>query len=162
MDNGEPLILQIKEAMSSVLEDYLPASVYPHHGQRVVEGRRLMQASSDIFLGWSSAPNPGQSGSGRHEFYWRQFHDMKGSADVAAMSPDQLTGYANLCGITLAHSHARAGDSVAIAAYLGDSDTFDRALGDFAVAYAKQNDADYAAFTEAIKSGRIEAADAGQ
>ncbi|MDH3957930.1 MAG: DUF2252 domain-containing protein [Actinomycetota bacterium] len=158
VDNGEPLILQIKEAMSSVLEEYLPASSYPHHGQRVVEGRRLMQASSDIFLGWSSIQVPGKKDQ-MSEFYWRQFHDMKGSADVAAMTPDQLTGYANLCGGTLAHSHARAGDSIAIAAYLGDSDTFDNALGDFAVAYAAQNDEDYAAFTEAITSGRIEAAD---
>ncbi len=161
VDNGEPLILQIKEAMSSVLADHLPASTYPHHGQRVVEGRRLMQASSDIFLGWSSADASGKPDE-KKDFYWRQFHDMKGSANVAAMTPAQLKGYASLCGGTLAHSHARAGDSVAIAGYMGESDTLDRALGDFAVAYAKQNEEDYAAFTEAIKSGRIEAASAGE
>ncbi len=156
VDNGEPLILQIKEAGPAVLEKYLPASPYLHHGQRVVEGQRLMQASSDIFLGWSSGSADAQE-SAMNDFYWRQFHDMKGSANVAAMDPDQLKGYATLCGATLAHSHARSGDSVAIAAYMGDSDTFDRALGDFAVAYAKQNNEDYAAFTEAITSGRITA-----
>ena len=115
-----------------------------------------MQASSDIFLGWSSGSADAKE-SDMKDYYWRQFHDMKGSAKVAAMGPDQLKGYSALCGATLAHSHARSGDSVAIAAYMGDSDTFDRALGDFAVAYAKQNNEDYAAFTEAITSGRITA-----
>lgn len=150
-DNGEPLILQVKEATASVLEKHLPASAYSHHGERVVQGQRLMQASSDIFLGWSEASTSTDT------YYWRQFHDMKGSANVAAMSPDQLTSYAALCGATLAHAHARAGDAVTISGYLGSTDVFDRAVGEFAVAYARQNDADYAAFTQAIRDGRIQA-----
>ena len=154
VDNGEPLILQVKEATASVLEEHLPPSTYANHGQRVVQGRRLMQASSDIFLGWSGSSR--SSGT----YYWRQFHDMKGSANVAAMTPDRLLWYAAVCGGTLAHAHARAGDAVSIAAYLGDSDTFDRAVGQFARAYAQQNDADFAAFTEAIHDGRITVAPA--
>ena len=109
-----------------------------------------MQASTDIFLGWSKRAD------GRH-FYWRQYHDMKGSADVAAMNPQQLTAYAGLCGWTLAHAHARAGDPIAIAGYLGSGDVFDRSVTDFAFAYADQNDKDYKAFVDAIKSGKIEA-----
>jgi hypothetical protein len=151
VDNGEPLILQVKEATASVLEEHLAASTYAHHGQRVVQGQRLMQASSDIFLGWS------QPAGETTTYYWRQFHDMKGSANVAVMSPDQLTRYAALCGTTLAHAHARAGDAVAISGYLGTTDAFDRALGEFAVSYARQNDADFAAFTGAIRDGRIQA-----
>ena len=151
-DQDDPLFLQIKEATDAVLEDHLPKSRYPEHGQRVVEGQRLMQASSDIFLGWTTG-----SSSGHHEYYWRQFHDMKGSADVAAMNPRQLRGYAGLCGWTLAHAHARSGDPIAIAGYLGSGDVFDQAVGDFAFSYADQNDRDYKAFQTAIKSGQIEA-----
>jgi uncharacterized protein (DUF2252 family) len=149
-DQDDPLFLQVKEATNSVLEDHLPKSEYPDHGQRVVEGQRLMQASSDILLGWSIR-------QGEHHFYWRQFHDMKGSADVAAMNPEELRGYAGLCGWTLAHAHARSGDPIAIAGYLGSGEVFDHSVAEFAAGYADQNDADYAAFVAAIKSGRIEA-----
>ena len=150
-DEEDPLFLQIKQATDSVLEDHLPRSGYPQHGQRVVEGQRLMQASSDIFLGWTD-------GVEGHEYYWRQFHDMKGSADVAVMNPRQLNGYARLCGWTLAHAHARSGDPIAIAGYLGSGDVFDEAVAEFGFRYADQNDLDYAAFVAAIKTGRIEAA----
>jgi len=150
-DEDDPLFLQIKEATDSVLEDHLPKSRYSEHGQRVVEGQRLMQASSDIFLGWTTEERSD------HEYYWRQFHDMKGSADVAAMNPRRLRGYAGLCGWTLAHAHARSGDPIAIAGYLGSGDVFDEAVGDFAFSYADQNNRDYKAFQTAIKSGQIEA-----
>jgi uncharacterized protein (DUF2252 family) len=146
----EPLVLQIKEAGRSVLEDHLPASRYRHHGKRVVSGQRLMQGTSDIFLGWSTAS------TGVH-YYWRQFRDMKGSADIEKMDASRLRNYAYLCGWTLAHAHARGGDPVAIAAYLGKSSTFAEALGEFAVQYADQNDKDYATFLQAIKDGRIQA-----
>ena len=151
-DHGEPLFLQVKEAGASVLEAYLSKSTFDNAGERVVAGRRLVQASPDIFLGWSKT-NSGPA------YYWRQFHDMKGSADVASMSPQQLAKYGQLCGWTLAHGHARSGDPVAIAGYLGGGKTFAKALGEFAVAYADQNDADYAAFRTAIADGRIEAND---
>jgi uncharacterized protein (DUF2252 family) len=150
-DEDDPLFLQIKEATDSVFEDHLPKSDYKEHGQRVVEGQRLMQASSDIFLGWTT------DATASHEYYSRQFHDMKGSADVAAMNSRQLRGYARLCGYTLAHAHARSGDPIAIAGYLGSGDVFDQALGDFAFSYAHQNDRDYQAFQAAIDSGRIDA-----
>lgn len=149
-DAGDPLFLQIKEAGESVLAEYLPKSIYAKQGRRVVEGQRLMQAASDIFLGWS------ESRSGTH-YYWRQLHDMKGSADVEAMDARQLSGYAKLCGWTLAHAHARSGDVLAIAGYLGSGETFDRALSEFAERYADQNERDYQAFTAAIAAGTIEA-----
>jgi uncharacterized protein (DUF2252 family) len=149
-DQDDPLFLQIKEAEASVLEDHLPKSPYSEPGERVVAGQRLMQASSDIFLGWETVPD-------KHHFYWRQFHDMKGSADVATMNPALMANYATLCGATLAHAHGRSGDSIAIAAYLGSGDVFDRAVTKFAFTYADQNDRDYATFSEAIKSGKIEA-----
>jgi hypothetical protein len=142
-DHGEPLLLQIKEAFSSALQPHLPASVYPHHGQRVVTGQRLLQAATDIFLGWS------QLESGPH-YYWRQFHDTRINGDPAAMSPRQLGRYAEICGWTLAHSHARSGDAVAIAAYLGSGPAFDEALGEFAVAYARQTEADHARFVASL------------
>ena len=150
-DEGDPLFLQIKEATASVLEDSLPASTYTNHGERVVQGQRLMQASSDIFLGWTTGPDPD-----RH-YYWRQLRDMKGSLDTETTSPSGLKIYARLCGWTLARAHARSGDPVAIAAYLGDSDRFDTSIAHFAERYADQNDHDYRAFTEAVRSGRIEA-----
>jgi uncharacterized protein (DUF2252 family) len=149
-DSGDPLFLQIKEAGESVLAEYLPKSIYAKQGRRVVEGQRLMQAASDIFLGWS------ESRSGTH-YYWRQLHDMKGSADVEAMDAGQLSGYAELCGWTLAHAHARSGDALAIAGYLGSGESFDRALSEFAERYADQNERDYQAFTAAIAAGTIEA-----
>ena len=148
-DHGEPLFLQVKEAVDSVLEAYLPSSEYREHGERVVAGQRVLQASSDIFLGWSAV-------EGGHQYYWRQFHDMKGSADVSTMTPDQLGSYARVCSWSLAHGHARSGDALAIDAYLGRGTGFDKACGRFAVAYADQNEKDYQEFTQAIADGRIE------
>ena len=147
---GEPLFLQIKEAGESVLQPYLSAGRYRHAGRRVVEGRRMIQASGDIFLGWSGSANAGP------QFYWRQFRDMKGSADVAVMDVQQLLRYAKVCGWTLAHGHARSGDPDAISGYLGKGRKFSQAMGEFGVRYARQNDADYQAFLAAIESGRIE------
>ena len=148
-DENDPLFLQIKEADKAVLESVLPASRYGSHGRRVVEGQRLMQSFGDIFLGWSSGKVD------QRDFYWRQLKDMKASADVDAMDLKALTLYAGLCGLTLARSHARSGDEVAIAAYLGKSDNFIDALTRFAEAYADQTEADYQAFLEAIDSGRL-------
>jgi len=149
-DASDPLFLQIKEATSSVLERHLPRSRYRQHGQRVVQGQRLMQAASDIYLGWTRGPR------GRH-FYWRQLRDMKGSAAIESMTPLGLGAYARACGWTLARAHARSGDAVAIAAYLGEGDGFDRAMTDFAGRYADQNDRDYAEFVAAVKSGELTA-----
>jgi uncharacterized protein (DUF2252 family) len=149
-DHGEPLFLQVKEATDSVLEAHLPRSTFAQHGQRVVEGRRLIQASTDIFLGWSEVETGPQ-------FYWRQFHDMKGSADVATMNHKQLMVYGDICGWTLAHAHARAGDASAIHGYLGSGDAFPRAIAAFALAYADQSETDYEEFTQAIADGTIEA-----
>src|SRR4029453_8249437 len=140
-----------KEAPPSVLEDHLPKSRYSQHGERVVHGQRMMQATSDIYLGW----NKGVDVS-RH-FYWRQLRDMKGSALVEAMAPFGLTYYAGLCGWTLARAHARSGDPIAIAAYLGGSDKFARSITDFCERYADQNEQDYQAFTNAIRNGSREA-----
>jgi uncharacterized protein (DUF2252 family) len=148
--HGEPLVLQVKEATRSVLEPHLPAGPYRHHGERVVQGQRLIQAAGDVFLGWSKTE------SGPH-FYWRRLHGMKGSADIASLSPRQLGFYAELCGWTLAHAHARSGDSVAIASYLGAGAAFDNAMGEFAMAYAEQTRRDHAALVAAIKSGRLAA-----
>jgi uncharacterized protein (DUF2252 family) len=150
-DQQDPLFLQVKEATSSVLEGPLPKSRYRQHGQRVVDGQRMMQAASDIFLGWTKGVDVT-----RH-FYWRQLRDMKGSADVEAMVPVGLSFYAGICGWTLARAHARSGDPVAIAAYLGEDDGFDRSISDFSQRYADQNELDYQAFTKAIRSGRLEA-----
>ena len=153
-DDGDPLFLQVKEAGASVLEPYLGATKFGHHGQRVVEGQRLMQAASDIMLGWCRTPG---DGSGDRDFYVRQLWDGKGSALVELMEPNAMASYAEICGWTLAHSHARSGDAVAIAAYLGSGDAFDRALASFAEDYADQNESDYAAFSDAIDSGRLAA-----
>jgi uncharacterized protein (DUF2252 family) len=149
-DDSDPLFLQIKEATDSVLEAHLPKSAYRHHGERVVRGQRLMQVSSDIFLGWSA-------GAAGHEFYWRQLYDMKGSADISKFSPRRLKGYAKLCGWTLAHSHARSGDPFQMSGYMGSGSVFADALTEFGYAYADQAQRDYEAFTAAIASGRIEA-----
>ncbi|MFG2980846.1 DUF2252 domain-containing protein [Streptomyces sp. NPDC048258] len=147
-DERDPLFLQIKEATRSVLEDHLPAEGAGHHGHRVVAGQRLMQATGDIFLGWTTGPE------GRH-FYCRQLRDMKGSALVETMGPAVLRQYAELCGIALARAHARSGDRVAIAGYLGNADTFDRAIADFALHYADQTVSDHAALTAAVADGDI-------
>ncbi len=148
-DGQDPLFLQIKEAGAAVLEAHLTPSSYDTPGERVVQGQRVMQASGDIFLGWSSG--------GDHDYYWRQFHDMKGSADVATMSPRRLGLYATLCGWTLAHAHARSSDPIAISGYLGKGSVFDRALTEFAFTYADQNDLDFATMQAAIDDGQITA-----
>ncbi|MEU8514663.1 DUF2252 domain-containing protein [Kitasatospora sp. NPDC048722] len=147
---GEPLFLQVKEAERSVLEPYLAPSPHRHQGRRVVGGQRRLQAASDIFLGWATGP------AGR-DFYWRQLRDMKGSAVIDGMPRSLLEQYADLCGRTLARGHARSGDRVAIAAYLGAGDVFERAVADFALAYAEQTRADHATLTAAIADGRITA-----
>jgi uncharacterized protein (DUF2252 family) len=147
----DPLFLQVKEASTSVLAPYAGDSEYKHQGERVVHGQRLIQAASDAFLGWFT----GATASHR-EFYVRQLRDQKGAAEVELMTPAGLATYGELCGATLARAHARTGDAANITGYLGDDDTFDRALERFAVAYADQDDADYAAFTEAANEHRIE------
>jgi uncharacterized protein (DUF2252 family) len=150
-DQQDPLFLQVKEATRSVLEGPLPKSRYKQHGERVVSGQRMMQAASDIYLGWTK-----RAEVNRH-FYWRQLRDMKGSAVVESMVPVALNFYAGVCGWTLARAHARSGDPIAIAAYLGKRDTFERSISDFAERYADQNEQDYQAFAKAIRSGRLEA-----
>ena len=150
-DAQDPLFLQIKEATASVLEPYVGKSRYRQHGERVVQGQRMMQAASDIYLGWTKGVDE------RRHFYWRQLRDMKGSAVVEAMIPLGLTYYARICGWTLARAHARSGDPVAIAEYLGASDAFDKSITDFSERYADQNDRDYKQFVQAIRSGRLEA-----
>src|SRR5215216_5894585 len=147
-DEDDPLFLQVKEAGPSILESYVESGTYEHHGHRVVAGQRLMQAASDIFLGWFR-------GTEGRDFYWRQLKDMKGSANVEGMSPHELVIYAGLCGWALARAHARSGDRVQIAAYLGKSERFDRAIADFAQAYADQTERDHAALCAAVKSGRV-------
>jgi len=150
-DASDPLFLQVKEATNSVLEAHLPKSKYRLHGQRVVQGQRLMQAVSDIFLGWTKGVDVS-----RH-FYWRQLRDMKGSVETEGVTPFGLSLYARVCGWTMARAHARTGDPVAIAAYLGNSDAFDRSITDFSQRYADQNERDYDEFASAIKDGRLEA-----
>jgi uncharacterized protein (DUF2252 family) len=149
--SDDPLFLQVKEAGASVLEEHLGRSPYANHGQRVVEGQRLAQAVSDILLGWTRDDREGV------DYYVRQLRDWKGSVDVARLTPNEVAGYAYMCGWTLARGHARSGDPVALAAYMGRSDVFDRAVTAFAASYAHQNDADYAAFTAAIRKGRLTA-----
>ena len=150
-DDQDPLFLQVKEATRSVLEGHLPKSRYHNPGERVVRGQRMMQATSDIFLGWTK-------GAQANRFlYWRQLRDMKGSAQVDSMGAFRLEYYAGMCGWTLARAHARAGDPVAIDAYLGTGDDFDRTITDFSQRYADQNEKDYQAFVAAVRSGRIDA-----
>jgi uncharacterized protein (DUF2252 family) len=151
-DGEDPLFLQFKEAEASVLEPFLGTSGFDNHGQRVVEGQRLTQAANDIMLGWLRTT--GLDGVER-DYYVRQLWDQKGSALVELMNAKALAAYAEVCGRTLARAHARAGDSVAIAGYLGSGDAFDRAVARFAEAYADQNERDYAAMQEAVASGRI-------
>ena len=152
-DESDPLFLQVKEAEESVLSRFLGASEYPNQGQRVVAGQRLMQASSDIFLGWQRVA-AGLDGKQR-DFYVRQLRDWKFSLDPEVMVPGGMRMYGGLCGWTLARAHARSGDAIAIAAYLGGSDVFDQAITEFAGAYADQNERDHDAVLEAVKSGRI-------
>jgi uncharacterized protein (DUF2252 family) len=151
-DRQDPLFLQAKEAQESVLERFVGKSRYANHGQRVVAGQRLMQAASDIFLGWQRAT--GFDGQVR-DFYLRQLRDWKGSADLDTMAASVMTIYARICAATLARAHARSGDRIAIASYLGNRDVFDRAIADFSRAYADQNERDYQALVHAVDSGRV-------
>ncbi len=153
-DSEDPLFLQVKEAERSVLEGHAGKSKFKQQGRRVVEGQRLMQAASDIFLGWLSGTDP--EGVTR-DFYVRQLWDGKGSAEIERMTPVTMGLYGKLCGWTLARAHARSGDRMAIAAYLGKGDAFDRAMGDFAEAYADQNESDFKDFESAVKKGRLKA-----
>ena len=150
-DEKDPLFLQVKEATASVLEDHLPKSRFKQPGERVVQGQRMMQAASDIYLGWTKGIEADRY------LYWRQLRDMKGSVVVEALTPIGLRFYGGLCGWTLARAHARSGDAVAIAEYLGNSDKFDRSITDFSERYAEQNELDYQAFQQAIQSGRLQA-----
>jgi uncharacterized protein (DUF2252 family) len=154
-DDDDPLFLQAKEAGASVLEPHLGKSAYSNHGQRVVEGQRLMQAASDILLGWLREKS---GDDGPRDFYVRQLWDQKGSAPVETMTPRQVEDYGRLCGWTLAKAHARSGDPIAIGTYLGKSAVFDGALDRFAETYADQNERDYDALKQAVKEGRVEAA----
>ena len=154
-DGKDPLFLQMKEAEASVLEDYAGKSEFANHGERVVVGQRLMQAASDIFLGWLHVKS-GMDGLAR-DFYGRQLKDWKGSAEIEEMIPKGMAIYGRLCGWTLARAHARSGDRIAIAAYLGGGDAFDRAILEFSEAYADQNDRDYTQLKAAVESGRLEA-----
>jgi uncharacterized protein (DUF2252 family) len=154
-DDSDPLFLQVKEAEASVLGRFVGASKYANQGQRVVAGQRLMQAASDIFLGWQRI-KAGLDGRTR-DFYVRQLRDWKFSVDIETMIPEGLRMYGALCGWTLARAHARSGDRIAIASYLGNSDIFDRAVTKFAAAYADQNERDYQSLVDAVASGRITA-----
>jgi uncharacterized protein (DUF2252 family) len=153
-DADDPLFLQFKEAEASVLEPFLGKSEFANHGQRVVEGQRLTQAASDIMLGWIRTEGVDHV---KRDFYVRQLWDAKGSALVELMEPNLMTMYARVCATELARAHARSGDGVAIASYLGSSDTFDRAVAQFAEAYADQNERDYETLIDAVKTGLIKA-----
>ncbi len=154
-DGSDPLFLQVKEAETSVLSRFAGASKYANQGQRVVAGQRLMQASSDIFLGWQRT-EAGLDGKQR-DFYVRQLRDWKFSLAVETMVPRDMQTYGALCGWTLARAHARSGNRIAIAAYLGGSDVFDKAITQFAAAYADQNERDYKSLVDAVAAGRITA-----
>ncbi len=147
-EKDEPLFIQVKEARESVLEAYMTKSPYEHHGQRVVEGQRLIQAASDIFLGWSTGP------AGRH-FYFRQLKDKKITPEIERFNADLLEAYARLCGRTLARAHAKTGNSGIINAYMGKSDRFGEAMVSFAKAYAEQTKIDYDQFIKAIRSEKL-------
>jgi uncharacterized protein (DUF2252 family) len=154
LDGGgddDPLILQVKEAGASVLEPHLQPSAYDNHGRRVVEGQRLMQAASDLFLGWSRDEETDR------DYYWRQLRDLKSSADVAGQPVATFFAYAELCAVTLARAHARSGDAAAISGYLGKGSDFAHALARFSLAYADQNERDHAALRQAIDEHRLEA-----
>jgi len=154
IDGGDPLFLQAKEAQKSVLSGFVKSVRYRNQGERVVSGQRLMQAASDIFLGWQRTL--GVDGVER-DFYIRQLRDGKGSVVVETMVPDGMELYARICGQTLARAHARSGDRVAIAAYLGSRDRFDESIADWAEACADQNEHDHAALVTAVESGRLTA-----
>jgi len=153
-DGLEPLLLQAKQAQRSVLAHYAGQSEYDNQGERVVAGQQLMQAISDIFLGWRRATSPGRI---LGDYYFRQLRDWKYSAEIESMNAAAMTGYGRLCGWTLARAHARTGDRIAIAAYLGRSDKFDQAIVEFSEAYADQTERDHAALADAVASGRVQA-----
>jgi len=153
-DDLDPLMLQAKQAERSVLAAYAGESQYDNQGERVVAGQRLMQAASDIFLGWQRTTVPG---FGRTDYYLRQLRDWKYSAPIERMGPAEMADYGELCGWTLARAHARTGDRFAIAAYLGGSAKFEEAVADFGVSYADQTERDHAALADAVASGRAEA-----
>jgi hypothetical protein len=153
-DGQDPLFLQAKEAQPSVLEAFVGRSKFDNHGRRVVEGQRLMQSASDILLGWVRAD--GIDGQTR-DFYVRQLWDSKASADIEAMSASTLAIYGEICGWTLARAHARSGDPIAMAAYMGKGSVFEQAIGEFAELYANQNERDYQALEDAVKAGRVTA-----
>ena len=153
-DGVEPLLLQAKQAQRSVLADYAGQSEYHNQGERVVAGQHLMQAVGDIFLGWQSATPPGRSSA---DFYFRQLRDWKYSAEIEGMSAAAMTDYGRMCGWTLARAHARTGDRIAIAAYLGGSDKFDQAVAEFGETYADQTERDYTVLADAVASGRVQA-----
>jgi len=153
-DGTDPLFLQAKEAQTSVLAAWCGRSQYRNQGERVVAGQHLMQAESDIFLGWTRVTGP--DGVDR-DYYVRQLKDWKFSAPIEQMIPSGMTVYARMCGWTLARAHARSGDRIALASYLGGSGKFDQAIADFAETYADQNERDYAALQTAVKDGRAEA-----
>jgi uncharacterized protein (DUF2252 family) len=153
-DQTDPLFLQFKEAQRSVLEPFLGKSEYGQHGRRIVEGQRMMQAAPDILLGWERITTIDEQ---TRDFYIRQLWNSKGSAEVELMGPAGLEAYARICGWTLARAHARSGDRIAIAAYLGGGDSFDRAMSSFAETYADQNERDFQALQEAVASGRVTA-----
>jgi uncharacterized protein (DUF2252 family) len=155
-DAADPLFLQVKEAEPSVLEPFAGASEFDTQGQRVVEGQRLIQAASDVFLGWLRVEEGLEDRP--HDYYVRQLWDAKGSVPIEALTPGQLTAYADVCGWTLARAHARTGDRAAIAGYLGRGDRFDQALAEFAEAYADQNERDHAALAAAVRAGTVTAA----
>ena len=148
-DKQEPLFLQVKEARQSVLEPYTQKTIYSHNGQRVVEGQRLTQAASDIFLGWSTGPK------GKH-FYLRQLRDKKMGLDIEQFDKDLLVSYAKLCGALLARAHAKAGNADFLSGYMGNSDTFEIAISEFAMKYGDQTEKDYNEFMKAIKSGKLQ------
>jgi uncharacterized protein (DUF2252 family) len=154
-DDDDPLFLQVKEAEASVLEPLLGRSPFETHGQRVVQGQRLMQATSDILLGWVHADE--ELDGGAHDFYVRQLWDWKTSVDLETILPHGLVAYATACGWTLAHAHARSGDRIAIAAYLGAGERFDRAVAEFAAAYADLNERDHRNLKQAVANGRVSA-----
>jgi uncharacterized protein (DUF2252 family) len=153
-DEEDPLFLQVKEAQASVLEPFLKRSPFPSRARRVVEGQRLSQAAYDIFLGWTRAEH--QDGS-RRDYYVRQLRDWKASLDIDRLRPEGLATYGRWCGATLARAHARSGDRIAIAAYLGKGDVFDRAIGGFAASYAAVNERDHASLRRAVDEGRVAA-----
>ena len=152
LDGQDPLVLQAKEAQASVLEPYVGASLFPNHGERVVAGQRLMQAASDIFLGWDQVTGLDDI---ERDFYLRQLWDGKGSADIEGMTYERLVAYVKACGWTLARTHARSGDRVAIASYMGSGDVFDEAIATFSEAYADQNELDHRALLDAVDNGRV-------